>query len=343
MKTGFYALLCMGTILTAFAGERPYEMVWANRTHDDHPALLPLTNADGWRVEAQNAQASIETSTNELLFGDGVAKFSFHAISSNESASVTLLPPAPIAITGAFDTVTCWVYGDTHCYVTDPSRPTLALFAQFLDAAGKPFSVQLIETRFNQWFLCHRRLTPEQILSVKNGGKFVSFLLRLGTSTRPRTIYLNSLAAFTEAFPPLAFKPRAKRGLQLFPDCPQGLNTGDGRLPFPNTPDTIIPKDAEPSAKQVSLDAAARTLKVTAPGETIEYRLPAKAGTWDDLVLRCNNGEWIRQDCAAAFSSRRRPKRRRPCARKRMRLPPRRRKTVSFTAANFPARGARQT
>jgi len=54
-----------------------------------------------------------------------------------------------------------------------------------------------------------------------------------------------AIAVFKEEFKPLAFKPRRKRGVQIFPNEPQGLNTGEGRLPFPNVATTIIPIVAE--------------------------------------------------------------------------------------------------
>ena len=34
----------------AAADTRPYEIVWANRTHDDHEPIVPMTDAAGWRV-----------------------------------------------------------------------------------------------------------------------------------------------------------------------------------------------------------------------------------------------------------------------------------------------------
>ena len=34
---------------------RPYEIVWANRTHDDHEPILPMTEAAGWHVEGHAA------------------------------------------------------------------------------------------------------------------------------------------------------------------------------------------------------------------------------------------------------------------------------------------------
>ena len=61
-----------GLLLSVSAGVRPYEMEWAHRTHDDHTALLPMTDANGWSAETRDAEAKVESSQDVLLFGDGV-------------------------------------------------------------------------------------------------------------------------------------------------------------------------------------------------------------------------------------------------------------------------------
>ena len=55
---------------------RPYEIVWANRTHDDHVPILPMTNAAGWRVETKNAVAHLESATDRRMIGPGVVRLS---------------------------------------------------------------------------------------------------------------------------------------------------------------------------------------------------------------------------------------------------------------------------
>jgi len=159
--------ILFGLLFSVTAGVRPYEMEWAHRTKDDHAPLLAMTDANGWLVETRDADAKVESSQDVLLFGDGVVKLTFHATVTNAHPLITLKPSSPIPVNGPFDAVTCWIYGDTHCYITDPTRPTLFIRANFTDAAGKPFSVPLASSRFNQWFLCHRRLSDEQAAHVR--------------------------------------------------------------------------------------------------------------------------------------------------------------------------------
>ena len=73
-------LLAMGAVSGgAFGADadvdgRPYEIVWANRTHDDHEPILPMTDAMCWRVETENAVARLESATDRKMFGPGVMR-----------------------------------------------------------------------------------------------------------------------------------------------------------------------------------------------------------------------------------------------------------------------------
>ena len=275
------------------AGERPYEMDWAKRTQDDHPALIPFTDVTGWRVETADAEALLERSQDVLLFGDAVAKLTYRATGKNPR--ITLIPPAPVAVTGAFDAVTCWIYGNNHSYAPDPKTPPVNVTLNLADQEGKPFSVNLATVCFKEWFLCHRRLEPDQNPRVASGGKLLSITVTNGRNTEMRTLYLNSLAAFTETFAPLTFEPRPQRGVHLFPACSPGSNTGPGTLPFPDTPLTIIPRDSAPSVTRVAKSSSGRHLLIR-DGEDgrLEVRLPSKAGTWDDLAMRWSDtGPWV--------------------------------------------------
>ena len=274
------------------AGERPYEMVWAHRTRDDHPALIPFTQTEGWRVETVNAEARLERSQDLLLFGDAVAKLTYRATGKNPR--VTLLPPAPIPISNAFDAVTCWVYGNNYSYAPDAQTPPVDIAVEFAVTNGPTFTVPLAAVHFKEWFLCHRRLTPDQQALAARGAVLRAITVTNGRNAEDRILYLNSLAVFTETFAPLTFEPRAKRGVQVFPACSPGVNTGPGVLPFPDTPLTIIPRDSSPSVTRVAKSSRGRYLFVR-DGEDgrLEVRLPTRAGNWDDLQMRWGDQEWI--------------------------------------------------
>ncbi|MBP5319975.1 MAG: hypothetical protein J6334_03220 [Kiritimatiellae bacterium] len=272
------------------AGERPYEMVWANRTEDDHPPLVALTDPSGWQVEVKNAVASFTRSDDLLLFGDGVCKLVYRGTGSDPV--ITLRPPQPVAITQAFDAVTCWIYGNNHHYAPNSSTPPVTVYTDFTDAKGHPFSVHLAHVHFKEWMLCHRRLSDHQIATALPGSTFRGFTIRGGTNPEDRVLYFNSLAVFTESFPPLTFKPRAKRGVQLFPELPQGLNTGDGTLPFPNTPLTVIPPPSSHATNRVfQTEQISYIFERRGPDGVLEIELGG-LGKWDEMRFRWNGSEW---------------------------------------------------
>ena len=65
------------------------------------------------------------------------------------------------------------------------------------------------------WFLCSRRLTPDQIAMVKDGASFVGLDIANGRNKADRVLFFDNLAVFTESFPPLKFEPRPARGIPM--------------------------------------------------------------------------------------------------------------------------------
>lgn len=144
------------------ADTRPYEIVWANRTHDDHEPILPMTDAAGWRVEPENAVARIESATDRQLLGPGVVRLVYRGTGPNPR--VLILPPKPVRVDGAFDAVSLWIYGNTVNYSSKAKdTPPTTLMADFIDADGKPFSVKVAYINHIEWWLAQRRLSDDLI------------------------------------------------------------------------------------------------------------------------------------------------------------------------------------
>ena len=248
---------------------RPYEIVWAGRTQDDHPSLIPFVSADGWKVQAMDAVAKLETSREKLLFGEATCKFTFRA--TGPKATVTLTPSAPVKTTGAFDAVTWWIYGMGRPW----RKPHIPLFvtANFTDAEGKPFAVKFPEVNHSEWFMLHRPLAAELRTRTRDGASLVSFTLTGMTNDVEKSVYLNSFCAFKEEMKPLSYRPRAKRPHRVFPAADVGTNTGAGELPFPNAALGVIPR--------------------TTATDDLAFRLPSRATAWDDMAFRWKGGPWI--------------------------------------------------
>lgn len=276
-------------------GKRPYELDWAGRMEDDNPPLVDFEDMTGWRVETENAEATFERTREEQIWGDYVAKLTYRA--TGNSPTVRMLPPEPITIAGGFDAVTMWIYGNNWAWVSDTTTPRVNVFVDFEDNAGNPIRVHLITVRWREWFLCHRRLTPEQIERVKAGAKFTGFTITGGLNKADRFIYLDNLAVFTEKFEPLNFAPRAKRGIDLFPGQDPGANTGPGKLPFPTRPQTILPSNVtDQFTTSVRQDGEAFVFEYAGDDGRLIYRLRPETGTWSDVTAQWNGGAVI-QPC----------------------------------------------
>lgn len=269
--------LVLASAWVAFAdSRRPYEMDWAGRTEDDRAPLCALTTGKGWRVSGRNAEATFTKATARLLFGDGVARLRYRSLGGDIKPQVFVRPPSPVFITNDFDAVSCWVFGN-NVFGRDPSTPSVTIDAQFIDADGKRFAVNVGHVHHKGWYKFHGRVPRKLIPRAVAGCRFDGFCVHGGWNTAFRELDFNSFAVFKEDWKPLSFRPRPKRGAVLFPDASQGMNTGDGRLPFPVSADTVLP----PSAFEKE-DAS------------IEFRLPeGDAARWDSLAVRIGGGKWI--------------------------------------------------
>lgn len=252
--------------------QRPYELDWAGRAKDEHPPVLALDSASGWTVETTESVASLVTTTNRLLFGDGVVRLTYRGTGSN--ACVRLNAPAPVAVRGDFDAIAVWVYGNNYWWRVDPQTPPTMIKAEFVGKTGRPFILPLGSVRHKGWFKIIHVLTPEEKRLIAGGANIVALTVSGGTNEDDRTIDLNSVTVFNETRGPLEFGDRPRRGYRLFDDQPQGINTGAGALPFPNTPMTVIPPNRDCGK--------------------MEVRLPDMASRWDALAVRWGDGEWMR-------------------------------------------------
>ena len=264
MALSYQALV--GLAAVAFAAERPYEMDWANRTADEFPPVARLENADGWTVRGTDAEVSLSGATEYALFGKGTARVAYRA--TGEKPSFTFAPEKPLPCPDGFDTLSVWLRAK------NVRQPHLDFRADFRDAADKLFSLELGKIRHDEWH-CEIGVVPPSLRErAAKGASFVGFTVSGGTNGYSRTFDFTSLCLFRDPQRPLPKTERAKRGVQLFKDQPQGHNVGVGSLPFPNRADTMMPPRKEVSG--------------------LEFRLPDEDATvWDKLAFRVNGGDWI--------------------------------------------------
>lgn len=264
-------------------GQRPYEMVWANRNQDEHPPLVDFEDLAGWTAQCKASEASFVQSREQQLWGKYVGKLTYRG--TGAGPEVRLTPPQPIPIKQPFDAVTLWVYGNNWGWAPNPDTPQVTISAIFEDAAGKEFAVTLYHVDWTEWNLLHRRLTPEQIERVKQGARFKGILVAGGRNKQNRVLYFDNLAVYTERFAPLKFEPRPARGIPMFPGEGVGTNTGPGKLPFPTRPETILPDNLVKGYRNaVANRGDGFTLSYAGSDGQLTYRLQPKSGTWSDVT-----------------------------------------------------------
>ncbi|HEY3322128.1 MAG TPA: hypothetical protein VGP72_16805 [Planctomycetota bacterium] len=284
----FLCVLCVlcGELLSGEQiGVRPYELDWANRTEDEHPALVNFENLDGWKVECREAEAKFERTREQQIWGQYVGKLTYRGTGNNPQ--VKILPPAPVKISAAFDAVTCWIYGNNWGWTHDPETPQVSVAALFDDSEGKEFSIPLAHVNWTEWHLCHRRLTPEQIARVNKGAAFKGFTITGGKNQKDRALFFDNLAVFTEKFEPLSFQPRPERGIAMFPGQSAGANTGPGKLPFPTRPETILPSNLMKDFKNaIEKDRDAFLFKYDGSDGKLVYRFWPRSGMLTDITAQ---------------------------------------------------------
>jgi hypothetical protein len=264
-------------------GERPYEMVWADRTQDDHPPLVDFETMDGWQVWTKNTEAKIERTREQQIWDRHVGKLTYRATGAPPTFSFG--PAQPLKIAEPFEAVSCWIYGNNWGYSPNPRTPSVSIAIVFLDSRQREVRVPLTWVNWEEWFLCTKRLTPEQIAMVKDGASFVGFEVTGGRNKEDRVLYFDNLAVFVEQFPPLTFEPRPARGIPMFPGQTTGTNTGPGKLPFPTRLQTILPdnltKDFKTSAIQ---QGEAYVFTYKGADGTLVYKVTPQTGTWSDVT-----------------------------------------------------------
>ena len=251
--------------------ERPYEFSWANRTRDEREPVAKLESAAGWRVVASNATAKFVTNADRALFGDSVARLEYCA--SGDAPVIRIAPPAPIPVPDGSDTATLWVYGNN---IRGKPQPSVSIAAEFADKSGGLRRLSLGSVWHREWHLLVGVATNGVggVGRLPDGLSFTGFVVTGGTNRDWAAIDITSLCVFADPRRPDATPPRARRGVQVFREQPQGLNTGEGRLPFPNRPETVVPPPARLS-------------------RSLEFRFPKDPLDWSDLAFRYGDSPWV--------------------------------------------------
>jgi len=289
------AALCLSLVVVAAqdepVGQRPYEMDWAGRTQNPTPALVDFERLDGWTAQTSNAVASVARTRDQQLWGRYVARLTYRA--DGPSPTIRLTPPQPIAIEHPFDHVSLWGYGNNWGFARDPGTPPVELLVVFAGAQGE-VKVSLGRVNWKEWHLLYRALTPEQQQALAAERRFVGLEVLYGSNKEDRVLYFDDLAVFTEQLAPLSFAPRRQRNIALLPGADPGLNTGQGTLPFPTRPETILPTNLQAgSTSRVVRDGDSFRFEYRGDDGQLTYTLTPKTGSPSDVTA-----EWTGRGAA---------------------------------------------
>jgi hypothetical protein len=243
-------LLCVHTSLTSEAqtilspdateapGERPYEMVWANRVEPAVPTVR-FDQLDGWKVEVQGgAQATLQVTRAQNVWNRPVARLRYKGEGKGEAKPrVSLVPPTAVVLPENTDSVDMWLYGNRWGWENPPGTPPVRIVLHLRDDENKEHDLLVDTVRWQEWWLMHKKLPagwpgPLRMESIEVAD---------GWQTEWRELFFDSIRFYCEELPPLKFAPRPLRNLTLAPGQSPGANTGPGKLPFPTTEKTILP------------------------------------------------------------------------------------------------------
>ncbi|MFQ6133438.1 MAG: hypothetical protein ACE5R4_15455, partial [Armatimonadota bacterium] len=267
---------------------RPYEMDWAGRTEPNHPQLVDFEDLGGWTVACHaGAQAHAYRSKGRQLFGQWTARLVY----TGESAAswFRLQPPDPIPIPGEFTAVNLWMWGNNWGWINPPKHARVGLHVVIEDAKGDRYRLYVGNNNCDYWFLQHKTVVSPtgRFLGQPLGGadaeleypaKFVGIDVTGVTDRTEAELYLDALSFYEMEWKPLEFDPIPEE------------------LPWPTTPDTILPTFKQPVRASVARAGDAWLFLAEGPDDAVAYRYTPETGSLGDL--RAEAGGQRFQPCA---------------------------------------------
>ncbi|MFH1739479.1 MAG: hypothetical protein ABIH23_10775 [bacterium] len=224
-------------------GQRPYEMVQANRAPIRKPTI-DFDSLEGWTVECfKGAQARLHPSSEQRVWDSNTGKLTYKG--DSEESYFVLRPPSPVPLGQDVECVNVWVYGNNIGWAPDPSTPQVHIFLLASDKENREYQIELTRVNWKEWWLVHRKIDTEAAKQLVPGGKFTGIQITGCANKEDRTLFFEDLIVYKEDLKPLSFDPRPKRGIDPFPGQSPGANVGPGRLPFPTREETILPANLE--------------------------------------------------------------------------------------------------
>lgn len=258
-------------------GARPYELNWAGRHEPAHPQLVDFEELEGWRTHCFNgAKATLMRSQQELIYGEYTARVEY--LGETAASRFVIEPPEPIAIPVDFTAVNLWVRGNTWSFMPVQSNAMVGINVLVEDAVGRGFRIPMDPNNHDYWFLSHRTCVSPKGDSIAyeamdgNDGRIVhpakfTGIEVIGVSNRKiERLHFDALQFYIIEYPPLEFDPIPEE------------------LPWPTTPDTILPSLKTPVSIEVEMTKMQFRWQVSGD-EDIRFEYTPKTGLLSDLQV----------------------------------------------------------
>jgi hypothetical protein len=262
---------------------RPVQRGFVGRKRDKGQAVT-FSDVTGWRVLCYGkTEAEFVRSEEEPLFGEAVGRLTDRGPGPGY---VRLEPPEPAAL-AQFNAMLMWVFGNNWSWVPDPTTPQVQIVVELEDKTGEKHVIYMEPVHWKFWTMLHKLIQPDVSRDERrrawggDGNGILDFPAALtaieihgGANTEFRSIYLDSIVFREE-------KPNPPR-----------IDVRLDDLPFPTTPDPILPEFTENVVNRVTRRADSYVFRAFSQSQTIEYVYIPKTGTLSDLIVRIGDVEF---------------------------------------------------
>lgn len=223
--------------------------------------VVTFESLKGWQLIGHDGGlGEVRKSVQQQLFNRPSLELAFFSYAA-EGGWMELNPPAPIPLGRESDSIFLWVYGPRW------QRGVGKITVKLLDEKGELLKVDMGPLKWSYWFLKQspvgRTLGPNAAFA----GFEIHNLPR--REAGPATIYLALLDA----------------GCPLREKLPDKYARLPEKLPFPTTPDTILPTSKVTGALRVQKAGKAYLFEYNGPDAHFQYRYTPTNGTLDDLEI----------------------------------------------------------
>jgi hypothetical protein len=251
-----------------------------------HPAQVRFADVSDWEAyQYGGLQTDFVRSEEEPLFEKYAAKLTYR--SADGSGWVALRPKTPIPLPARFNALQMWVFGNNWDWVPDPTTPQPEIAVTLRDATGQEHRLIVGRVNWKFWGLLHKRILPDAHTDDGHlfwggdaSGKIVAPAVFTGIEVRncgntaPRVLYFDSIGFYEEP-----------------PQIPQ-YKPIPAKLPFPTTPDTILPTCEKPVQLHLTRVGDAWRCRAASPGDEIAWEYRPRTGTLSDLTVSFDGGRF---------------------------------------------------